>query len=142
MRNDLIRAVLDCGVDDLNMLDEAEADLYEIVDRMREDGTAISLNAIMGEIFREGIRRLSEAVKAMRTDLENEEANGEMTEASYEQLEKLRMYEINPAEDFDYYLNYQDTHLHGDGSKQEVYEAMFEQELQDLVDYTGFDIMW
>ena len=142
MRNDLIRAILDCGVDDLNMLDDAGADMFETIDRIKEEGLEISLNGIMGEIFKEGIFRLGEAVKALRADLENEEQQGEMTEASYEQLKKLRDFNINPEQDFGYYLNCLDTYLYCDSSKQEVYEEMFEQQLQDLVDYTGFGIQW
>ena len=54
MRNDLIRAILDCGVEDLSMLDNAGADMFETIDRMKE----------------EGIFRLGETVKAFRADLE------------------------------------------------------------------------
>lgn len=142
MRNDLIMAVFNCKVDDFNILDDAGADMYETIDRMKEEGMEISLNGIMGEIFREGIFRLGETVKAFRADLENKEQQGKMTEASYEQLKKLRDFNINPQQDFGYYLNCLDTHLYCDSSKRKVYEEMFEQELQELVDYTGFDIQW
>lgn len=37
-------------------------------------------------------------------------------------------------------MNCLDTHLNCDSSKKEVYEEMFEQEMQDLMDYTGFNI--
>lgn len=152
MRNDLIRAILDCGVDDLRMLDDSEADMFEIVERMRFEGMELTLNGIMGEVFREGIHRLNEAVKAFRADLEREEQAGEMTEESYEQLQKLRKYNINPSDDFGYYTNCLDTHLYFNPQsdressyteqKQEVYEELFEQELQDLENYTGFCIQW
>lgn len=140
MRNDLMRALLDCGVDDLSMLDDAEADMYETIDRMREEGITVTLNSIMGEIFREGIFRLGEAVKAFKAELEKEEQQGEMTEAGYEQLEKLRNHNLNPQLDFGYYLNFRDTHLYCDSGKKEIYEELFEQEMQDFIDYTGFDV--
>ena len=76
MRNDLIRAILDCGVNDLSMLDDAEADLFEIIGRMRDEGLELTLNGIMAEVFREGIFRLSEAVKEKIKDLEAEEQEG------------------------------------------------------------------
>ena len=44
MRNDLIRAVLDCGTDDLNLLDDAGADMFKIVEQMRFEGQEITLN--------------------------------------------------------------------------------------------------
>lgn len=145
MRNDLIRAILGCGVDDLNMLDDAEADMFKVVEHMRFEGMELTLNGIMAEVFREGIFRLSEAVKEKVKNLEAEEQEGTLTEAAYEQLQKLREYEINPSADFGYYVNCLDTSLYfnpqpNKAEKIEIYEEMFEQELQDMMDYTGFDI--
>ena len=54
MRNDLIRAVLDCGVDDLSMLDDSGADMFKVVEQMRFEGLEITLNGIMAEIFKIG----------------------------------------------------------------------------------------
>ena len=140
MRNDLIRAVLDCGVDDLSMLDDTEADLFKVVERMRFEGLEITLNGIMAEIFQEGIFRMDEAVKEIQKRLECEEEAGILTEAGYEQLEAIRQHNLSPQSDFTYYVNCLDTHLNCDSSKKEVYEDMFEQEIQDLMDYTGFNI--
>ena len=140
MRNDLIRAVLDCGVDDLSMLDDSGADLFKTVERMRFEGLEITLNGIMAEIFREGIFRMGEAVKEARERLEAEESEGTLTEAGYEQLEAIRQHDLSPQGDFTYYVNCLDTHLNCDSRKKEVYEELFEQEMQDLMDYTGFNI--
>lgn len=140
MRNDLIRAVLDCGVDDLSMLDDTGADLFKVVERMRFEGLEITLNGIMEKIFMEGISRMDEAVKEARKKLEREEEVELLTEAGYEQLEAIRQHNLSPQSDFTYYVNCLDTHLNCDSSKKEVYEEMFEQEMQDLTDYTGFDI--
>ena len=140
MRNDLIRAILDCGADDLSLLDDSGADLFKVVERMRFEGLEITLNGIMEEIFREGIFRMDEAVKEARKRLESEEDAGTLTEAGYEKLEAIRQNNLSPQSDFTYYVNCLDTHLNCDSSKKEVYEEMFEQEMQDLMDYTGFDI--
>ena len=140
MRNDLIKAVLDCGVNDLSILDESEADIFEVVEQMRFEGLEITLKGIVIEIFREGIFRMSEAVREVRERLENEEKEGNLTEAEYEQLEVIRQYDLNPQSDFIYYVNSRDTHLNCDSSKRDIYEEMFKQEMQDLTDYTGFDI--
>lgn len=152
MRNDLIRAILDCGADDLNMLDDAGADMFKVVERMRFEGMELTLNGIMAEVFREGIFRLSEAVKETRKSLEREEQHGILTETDYDRLQKLREYNINPSDDFGYYVNCLDTHLYFNPQsdrdsmyteeKKAVYKEIFEQELQDMVDYTGFDISW
>ena len=140
MRNDLIRAVLTCGVDDLSMLDDSGADLFKVVERMRFEGLEITLNGIMAEIFREGIFRMGEAVKEAKERLVSEERKGILTEAGYEQLEAIRLHDLSPQNDFTYYVNCLDTHLHCDSNKKKVYEEMFEQEIQDLIEYTGFDI--
>ena len=140
MRNDLIRAVLDCGVDDLSLLDDSAADMFKIVEQMRFEGLELTLNGIMEEIFKEGIFRMNEAVKSIKKRLELEEYEGTLTEAGYEQLEAIRLHNLKPQNDFTYYLNCLDTHLNCDSRKKEIYEEMFEQEMQDLMDYTGFNI--
>lgn len=140
MRNDLIRAVLDCGVDDLSLLDDSAADMFKIVEQMRFEGLELTLNGIMEEIFKEGIFRMNEAVKSIKKRLELEEYEGTLTEAGYEQLEAIRLHNLKPQNDFTYYLNCLDTHLNCDSRKKEIYEEMFEQEVQDLMDYTGFDV--
>lgn len=140
MRNDLIRAILKCGVDDLSMLDDSAADMFKIVEQMRFEGLELTLNGIMAEIFREGIFHMDEAVKSTKKRLEAEEYEGTLTDAEYEQLEAIRWHSLSPQNDFTYYVNCLDTHLNCDSSKKEVYEEMFEQEMQDLMDYTGFNI--
>ena len=140
MRNDLIRAVLDCGVDDLSLLDYSAADMFKIVEQMRFEGLELTLNGIMEEIFKEGIFRMNEAVKSIKKRLELEEYEGTLTEAGYEQLEAIRLHNLKPQNDFTYYLNCLDTHLNCDSRKKEIYEEMFEQEMQNLMDYTGFNI--
>ena len=140
MRNDLIRAVLDCGVDDLSLLDDSAADMFKIVEQMRFEGLELTLNGIMEEIFKEGIFRMNEAVKSIKKRLELEEYERRLTEAGYEQLEAIRLHNLKPQNDFTYYLNCLDTHLNCDSRKKEIYEEMFEQEMQNLMDYTGFNI--
>lgn len=38
MNTELVRAVFDCGIDDLRLLDDAECDMYAVIGRMREEG--------------------------------------------------------------------------------------------------------
>ena len=110
MRNDLIRAILNCGIDDLSILDDSEADMFKIVEQMRFEGLELTLNGIMAEIFKEGIFRMNEAVKAERKRLETEEYEGTLTEAGYEQLGAIRRHNLSPQKDFTYYVNSLDTH--------------------------------
>lgn len=140
MRNDLIRAVFGCGMDDLSLLDDAEADMFETVEKLKEEGLEISLMGIIEEIFKEGIFRIGETVKEVRKRLEHGEKSDSLTEEESEQLEAIRTHDLNPQADFQYYLNFLDTHLSCDSEKKEVYEEFFEKEMQDLMDYTGFNI--
>ncbi len=146
MRNDLIWAILNCGIDDLSMLDDAGADMFEIVDHMKFEGVELSLNNILEEVFKEGIYRLEQAVKELRAELEKERKAGQMSDESADRWEKLDRYRLNPEEDFGYYVNCRDTSLYfytdHKEEKQEIYEELFGEELQALVDYTGFDIQW
>lgn len=140
MRNDLIKAVFDCGTDDLNMLDDAEADVFETIEKMREEGQEICLRGIVEEIFKEGIFRMGEDVKEVREKLEFEEKKGSLLEEDCERLRAIRVHGLDPQTDFRYFFNFLDTHLFCDSLKKEVYEEFFEKEMQDLMDYTGFNI--
>lgn len=147
MRNDLLCAILDCGTNGLDMLDDTKADMFEVISQMRSEGLELTLNNIMAEIFSEGIQRLDEAVKSLRADLEDEDQSREMTDASREQLEKLKRLNINPEHDFGFYVNCSDTSLYFNPQpdkeeKRQLYEELFQQELLDLMDYTGFNILW
>lgn len=138
MRSDLIRAVLDCGADDLSILDEAEADMYDTVARLREDGKEVRLQSIVEEVFNEGIFRLGEVVKEERKQLEYVARCGRLTDEGREKLAAIDG--LNPQQDFGHCFNFLDTHLYCNSEKKEVYEEWFEKEMQELMDYTGFNI--
>lgn len=147
MRDDLLCAILDCGTADLNMLDDTEANIFAVIQQMRSGGIELTLNNIMAEVFNEGILRLDEAVRSFREDLESEEQNGNLTDVGREQLEKLRRFNINPKHDFGFYVNCLDTSLYFNPQpdkeeKRQLYEELFEEELLDLMNYTGFNIQW
>ena len=42
MNTELVRAVFDCGIDDLRLLDDAECDMYAVIGRMRKDSQLAS----------------------------------------------------------------------------------------------------
>lgn len=140
MRNDLARAILNCGADDLSLLDDAGADMFETVQRMRDEGLEISLNGIIEEVFKEGIFRMREKLKEEKEWLESLERSEDITEYGYEKLQAIRKHNLDPQTDFSYYINFLDTHLNVDSGKRKVYDEYFEKEMEDLSEYTGFDI--
>ena len=54
MRNDLIRAILNCGIDDLSILDDSEADMFKIVEKMRFEGGGAYLKRNCGRNLQGG----------------------------------------------------------------------------------------
>ncbi len=140
MRNDLVRAVLDYGVEDLSLLDDAGADMFETVRRIKDEGQEVNLSSIIEEVFKEGIFRMKEAFKEEKKRLESLEQSGDISEYEYEKLQAIRQHNLDPRTDFSYYINFLDTHLNINSGKREVYEEYFEQEMEDLSEYTGFNI--
>ena len=136
----LVNAVFDCGTDDLRLLDEAECDMFEVIRTMRAEGIDTSMNNIIEEVFKTGKQVIMDAYDARLLTLETDEELDMLTEASYEQLQQLR--ELNPDKDFTWYINLQDTNFYGKSDKKEVYEAYFEEELEECVRLTGYDIQW
>ena len=136
----LVNAVFDCGTDDLRLLDEAECDMFEVIRTMRAEGIDTKMNNIIEEVFKTGKQVIMDAYDARLLSLETDEEMDMLTEASYEQLQQLR--ELNPDKDFTWYINLQDTNFYGKSDKQEVYEAYFEEELEECMRLTGYDIQW
>lgn len=52
MNTELVRAVFDCGIDDLRLLDDAECDMYAVIGRMREEGIELTMNNISGRYLK------------------------------------------------------------------------------------------
>lgn len=61
MNTELVRAVFDCGIDDLRLLDDAECDMYAVIGRMREEGIELTMNNIIRQVFEEGRYILTKA---------------------------------------------------------------------------------
>ena len=50
MNTELVRAVFDCGIDDLRLLDDAECDMYAVIGRMREESIELTMNNIIRQV--------------------------------------------------------------------------------------------
>ncbi len=140
MNSEIIRAIFDCGVDDLNLLDDAEVNFFDVIKEMRFEGIDTTMNNIIREVFGRGRQVIADRYDAMMLKLLNDEKAGELTEGTYEQLQELK--ELDPNNDFTFWINLQDTNFHGDSSKQEIYEKYFEEELEECMRITGYDIEW
>lgn len=114
--------ILDCGTADLSLLDDINYDLDDILDSLMENN-CLSLNGIFQEVFIKGAEELQEEFKNQKEDIkaeilykieENETENLTETEEHKEFISDLALLEsgdLQPENDLEFYLNYQDTHV-------------------------------
>lgn len=114
--------ILDCGTADLSLLDDINYDLDDIIDSLMENN-CLSLNGIFQEVFIKGAEELQEEFKNQKEDIkaeifykieENETENLTETEEHKELISDLALLEsgdLQPENDLEFYLNYQDTHI-------------------------------
>lgn len=114
--------ILDCGTADLSLLDDINYDLDDIIDSLMENN-CLSLNGIFQEVFIKGAEELQEEFKNQKEDIkaeilykieENETENLTETEGHKELISDLALLEsgdLQPENDLEFYLNYQDTHV-------------------------------
>jgi hypothetical protein len=140
MNSELVRAVLNCGVDDLRLLDGAEVNFFDVVDHLRFEGIEVTMNNIIEEVFQTGKQVIVDAYKALLADLQKEVDTGETTEADWEYLQMVKT--LNPETDFTFFINLQDTTFSGASEKKETYENLFEEALEECERITGYDIQW
>ena len=125
--------VLNCGTADLLLLEDINYDLDDAIDYLMENH-CLSLNGIFQQVFIMGIEELQEQFEIQKEDIKNEILyriqeekvecieSGEMTEEELLETEEhkelvsdLKLIEsedLNPKDDFDCFLNYQDTHVY------------------------------
>lgn len=128
----ILTHLLNCGTSDLLMLDDINYDLDEILDDLVENG-CLSFNDLYRAVFNKGVDDLAERLQDQRNDLiekieteiqwsiDEYVKSGEMTldelkeTDEYQQniadLNLIKNNELNPKEQYDYYLNYLDTHI-------------------------------
>lgn len=128
MNTELMRAVLDCGIDDLRLMDDANVNFFEVVDRLREEGIACTMKNIMIEVFEIGKQHIVEGVKAA---IEDAEADGDE-----DRVRRLR--KLHPATEIGWYWNMQDTHFQM--SNVDKYKELVPELLERLEDITSYPI--
>lgn len=126
--NTLLTFVCDCGYGDFCMIEDMDSDfLYMCLDDILNSSGDFSLQNI-----------LSVAVDLVKTHLIDtindriEQAENEDDDELASALEKL-----NPEEDFDYFINYLDTHIYL--SNYNDYENLIPDELEYLENQIGLD---
>ena len=152
----ILTHLLDCGTSDLCKLEDINYDLDEILDDLVENN-CLNFNELYRLVFLKGVTDLAERLQEQRNDLiEKIEAeiqwsidefvkSGEMT---FEELKETDEYkqniadlnlikgnELNPQEQYDYYLNYLDTHIFL--KHLPFYRTWMESDIDDIEDKMG-----
>ena len=126
-QEEILTNLLDCGTEDLKLLEDIKYDLYDILEYLKEYGS-VNINSIFREVFDKGAIDLNYAFIEQKDEI-REQILEEMQTAKEEypdyDLEKDEDYQelvndldlldnekLNPMEDLDYYLNWQDTHVY------------------------------
>ena len=65
----LLAHLLNCGTDDLSILDDIKYDIIDIVDDLSDDYFTPSLNNIIDEVFRKGIEELDDFIRDTKYDI-------------------------------------------------------------------------
>lgn len=152
----ILTHLFNCGTNDLLMLDDINYDLDEILDDLVENN-CLSFNDLYRAVFNKGIDDLAESLQDQRNDLiekikaeirydiETWVDSGDMTLAELKETEEYQQNikdltlilnnELNPKEQYDYYLNYQDTHIFL--KHLPFYRTWMENDIDDIEDKMG-----
>lgn len=152
----ILMNLLNCGVCDLDLLEDINYDLDDILDYLKENGD-LNINSIFREVFIAGALELQEEFDSQKDEIRErilerlQEEKAEciadgMTEEEIEEceehqqlindLELLKNAKLKPKDDLDYYLNYQDTHVFM--KHIEFYRKWLSKEVDNIEDKMGW----
>lgn len=150
-QEEILTNLLDCGTDDLKLLEDIEYDLDDILEYLKECGS-FNLNSIFREVFKEGAINLNYAfierkeeireqiLEEMKTVKEEYPDYNLENNEDYQELENdldlLDSGKLCPMEDLDYYLNYQDTHVYME------HIEFYRKYMSDVVDTIETNMGW
>lgn len=129
----VLAAILNCGIADLELLEDINYDLDDVIDELM-DNHDLTLNSIFRTVFMMGAQELSEKLNMYKDELEAtiketiKIAKREASNTGYpltddemmeydeyrvliNDLELLNSGELKPEDDLNYFLNFCDTHV-------------------------------
>jgi len=132
-----LTALLDCGVNDLRILDDVAYDWKEIIDAINETGTPPTLNNLLNAVFVKGLAEIQAAAKDMICELEAITKERELEADEEEELAQLR--ELNASKDFGSFCNCLDTSIYCKNHA-DIYGKYMDEVLDMFEQNTGFCI--
>ena len=165
----LLAHLLNCGTDDLSILDDIKYDIIDIVDDLSDDYFTPSLNNIIHEVFRKGIGELDDYIRDTKYDIIAElriledglseihdNVNDKSDTLSSEIIDIMQKYgveysedatryiselkELDPFDDIQYYENCVDSDI-SIVRHQDIYRRFYAEKIFDIEDMMGFTML-
>lgn len=147
-----VSVLLDCGTLDLEMIEKCEYDFSDIKDLLKEFDMEMTFSNIIYCCIYQYKVNLQEKIDAMIEETENEikmleiesdEKNGHISFEKSEELtllwkKKEELESLDTNEDIEEYINYLDTHIYLDSSKEEIYTKYLGEEIDKENELLGF----
>lgn len=147
-----VSVLLDCGTLDLEMIEKCEYDFSDIKDLLKEFDMEITFSNIIYCCIYQYKVNLQEKIDIMIEETENEikmleiESDKKNGHISFEKSEELTLLwkkkeeleSLDTSEDIEEYINYLDTHIYLDSSKEEIYEKYLGEEIDKENELLGF----
>ena len=133
-RDGLLCEILDCGVDDLGMLDDVEYGWHYIIHRMKIFQAELSFNSLMYHVVSMGKDCIQDSVGDRIHELGKKTS---WTREEVDELEALRS--LRPEADFQSYHNYLDTNVWCEKNA-DIYTRYLQYALDQFEDNTGLPI--
>lgn len=153
-QQEVLTRILDCGICDLDLLEDIQYDLDDIIDELVE-ADCLSLNNIFKTVFEMGamelqdvlnennvLDKIAEKMNQTIKDLMNSgvpkdeiQDDDEINEL-LDDYELLRNMEIDIPDELTYYLNYQDTHVALENA--DLYRKYFPDEMAAIEEKMGW----
>ena len=132
---ELLMAILGCGISDLDLVKDSKADFEEIVKYLKDNEIDVDLGSIVSTMYDIAKNKFFQVVDERVEDLNSRD------EDDLDDEEKEELEEINTLseDDFSFYFNYIDTHM-SIVKNSDIYEKYFEEEISEFEDYTGFNL--
>ena len=133
----ILMTLLDCGIADLEMLDDIKYDLTGMVNELVENNN-LSFNNLLSSVFQQAQQDLRSSIDEHIAQSE-EELTWEVPEdeaALLEEQKELRS--LTPEDDMTWYTNYLDSHIYINTDKRELYDKYLDEEIEAVEEIMGF----
>lgn len=127
-----LRSILDCGIDDLDLIRNIKYDIYDIVTDLKNNDIYPSLGNVMYECLEFARDELSDAVNDCLNDIEN----GVLVVTKEE---KKKLEELAPYDDLQMDFNFIATEVYL--KHKDVYMEYMPEKIEEIEEKLGFDIM-